>query len=123
MFLYLCLLVLLSVASVLASLVSVAPYPNSIVLYLFAIIGVSYAAQSWLGSKSPPPPLLPAHTHTVTVAPMVISLPALLLYSTLVPIIIYTFPKSFTLAEAVVVVQALVVMLVDVLLQVLLLVC
>ncbi len=50
-FLYLCLLVLLSVATILATLFSVMPYPNSIVLYLFSVIGLSYVAGSWLGSE------------------------------------------------------------------------
>ncbi len=122
-----CVLALLSVATVLATLFSVVPYPNSIVVYLFAIIGLSYGAQSWLGSELP---LTHTHTHTHThtpihshtLAPMVVSLPALMLYSALVPFCVSTFPKSFTLAEIVILMQALVLLLIDVLLHVLLMV-
>ncbi len=53
---------------------------------------------------------------------MVLSLPALLLYSALVPFCIHAFPNSFSLAEAVIAAQALILLLVDVLLQVLLMV-
>ena len=50
---------------------------------------------------------------------MIISLPALTLYSTLVPCALTLFPKSFTLAEAVILAQTIVLMLIDVVLQVL----
>lgn len=50
---------------------------------------------------------------------MVISLPALTIYSLLLPSALTLFPKSFTLAEAVILTQAIALMLTDVLLQLL----
>ena len=121
LFLYLVVLCQLSICSILATVVHFIPHPNSILFYNFASIGISYGFQSWIGSELVSHThRIHTHTHTNTnththsrAAPMWISLPAIVMYSIMVPWCLYTFPNSFSLGEAVIVCQGLTMMFID----------
>ena len=111
--LYQILLCIMSVCSVLGTLLHAIPHPNHIVFYNFAALGVSYALYHWLegeGSFSPPSS---HHSSLSAPVPLWPILAGVGIYTALCPWLLYTFPQSFTLGEAMIVSQGITVMLVD----------
>jgi len=93
--LYLIIVCALSICSLLATLLHSVPYPNSIVIYNFSLLGLAYVF----------------HRHLqVLFWPLLASV---VVYSLLTPWLLYSFPLSFTLGEAMIVGQGTTVMLID----------
>lgn len=71
LFLYLVVLCQLSLCSIVATLVHFISFPNSVVLYNFASIGISYGFLTWIEGECDY-----AHVHTHTL-PMWVSVPSI----------------------------------------------
>jgi len=125
LFLYSNLLGQVCVCTVLATLLHAIPLSTAVLLYNFATVGVSYVFQWWMNSECSNSVV---HSGIImhccsSIDPMFVSLPVLIVFSGLVPALINTFPKSFTLAESVIVSHGLVLIFTDVVLQIVNLVC
>lgn len=118
LFLYMNLVIQMSLATILSTLLHIVPYPNSVVFYLFACGSISYLFQWWIGSEYTQFDKLVVMLATIPSAPMLLSLPTLLLFSALVSVALIVFPKSFTLAEVIILSQGLTLCLIDTLLLV-----